>query len=174
MVLDRPAARLFINQYARVLGAVHRLSGAALAPDPIALLCRARRSLEQDPELLNRAAEVLAEEKKVPPEILRAVQGIRLRYWVYLRDTSRYSIFIDPNQREGFAVIGITDRVRDLLGGSAVAFRTGHRGVSWPARQPCLDRRKLQTRIRCAVQGAEGGSSRQDVLRGIAVFAPPR
>jgi hypothetical protein len=37
-----------------------------------------------------------------------------------------------------------------------------------------LDRRKLQTRIRCAVQGAEGGSSRQDVLRGIAVFAPPR
>jgi hypothetical protein len=125
MVLDQPAAALFIRQYMRVLGAVHRLSGAELVPDPIALLCAARRSLEEDPELLHRAADELAGNEEVPPEILRAVQGNRLRYWVYLRDTSRYSVFIDPKEREAFAVVGLTNRVRDILGGSAVAFRTG-------------------------------------------------
>jgi hypothetical protein len=105
---------------------VHRLAGAKPSSDPIALLGAARSSLEENPALLERAADALAEhDGEVPSEILGAVRGIRLRCWVYLRDTTAYSIFIDPQEREAFGVVGLTNRVRDILGGSAVAFRTG-------------------------------------------------
>ncbi|MCM2251498.1 MAG: hypothetical protein NDJ19_03975 [Ramlibacter sp.] len=32
--------------------------------------------------------------KKVPPEMLDSIRSIRLRHWIYLRDTTTYSVFI--------------------------------------------------------------------------------
>jgi hypothetical protein len=55
----------------------------------------------------------------------RAIDSLRLRQWVYLKDTTKYSIFVAPEEHEAFGVVGLTDRVRDILGGAAVTFRGG-------------------------------------------------
>jgi hypothetical protein len=44
---------------------------------------------------------------------------------VYLKDTTKYSIFIDPDGYEAFAVVGLTGPIRGILGGAAVTFRAG-------------------------------------------------
>jgi hypothetical protein len=125
MVLDREAAAFFIAQYTRVLGAVHRLAGNKPSSNTVTMLAAARKSLEEDPALLVRAVRALAESgEPVPSDMLGAVRSQRLRHWVYLRDTTTYSIFISPEQREAFGVRGLTNPIRDLLGGSAVVFRT--------------------------------------------------
>lgn len=125
MVLDRESAGFFISQYTRVLGAVHKLAGAKPSPDPIKVLAAARKALEESPSLLDDATRVIGHGEAVPPEMLQAIRSIRLRYWVYLRDTTTHSIFISPKEREAFGVVGLTNRIRDILGRSAVAFRTG-------------------------------------------------
>jgi len=126
MVLDPKLAAFFINQYTIVLGAVHRLAGNKPSRNLVAVLATARKSLEEDPLLLEKAVRSLEENgNSVASEMVAAVRGNRLRYWVYLRDTKTYSVFICPESREAFGVLGLTNRIRDLLGGSAVVFRTG-------------------------------------------------
>lgn len=126
MVLDREPAGFFISEYTRMLGAVHRLAGNKPSPNRVAVLAAARKSLEEDPALLERAVCALEQGGEgVASDILGAIRSTRLRYWVYLRDTTTYSIFISPEEREAFGVLGLTNRIRDLLGGSAVVFRTG-------------------------------------------------
>src|SRR5205823_3367167 len=116
----------FITQYTRVLGAVHRHVGNKPSPNPVAVLAAARKSLEENPALLERAVRALEQDDQaLSPEMLHAIRSNRLRYWVYLRDTTAYSIFISPEEREAFGVVGLNDRIRALLGGSAVVFRTG-------------------------------------------------
>ena len=125
MVLDRETAAFFIAQYTRVLGAVHRLAGNEPSGNTIAVLAAARKSLEEDPALLERSVHALEQDgDAVPSDMLGAIQSNRLRYWVYLRDTTTYSVFISPEQREAFGVVGLTNRIRDLLGGSALVLRT--------------------------------------------------
>lgn len=126
MVLDPEIAAFFIKQYTRVLGAVRRLAGNQLSPDPVAVLVAARKSLEESPALLERALHSLEQNgNAVPAHMVAAIRSNRLRHWVYLRDTTTYSVFISPEGREAFGVLGLTNRIRDLLGGSAVVFRTG-------------------------------------------------
>ena len=126
MVLDRETAAFFIAQYTRVLGAVHRLAGNKPSSNTVAILAAARKSLEEDPELLERAVcSLMKHGESVPSDMLSAIKSNRLRYWVYLRDRTTYSVFISPEQREAFGVLGLTNRIRELLGGSAVVFRTG-------------------------------------------------
>ena len=129
MVLDRESAGFFIGQYTRVLGAVHRIAGNKPSSDLVAVLVAARKSVEEAPSLLEQAVYDLEQRgKAVPADILGSIRSARLRYWVYLRDTSTYSVFISPEEREAFGVLGLTNRIRDLLGGSAVVFRTGVMG----------------------------------------------
>ena len=90
------------------------------------MLAAARKALEESPVLLDGATRTLEQHgEAVPPEMLHAILSIRLRYWVYLRDTRSHSIFISADEREAFGVLGLTNRIRDILGSSAVAFRTG-------------------------------------------------
>jgi len=52
------------------------------------------------------------------------MESLRLTQWVYLKDTTKYSIFIDLEENAAYAVVGLTDRIRNILGGAAVTFRT--------------------------------------------------
>jgi hypothetical protein len=117
---------MVLAEYKRALLEVHRLASCPPSDDFVQMLASARSASQENTRLLD-AAVLELEKVGVPlsPDVHRAVQSLRLKQWVYLRDTTKHSIFIDSEEREAFAVVGLTDRIRDLLGRSAVAFRTG-------------------------------------------------
>jgi len=49
-----------------------------------------------------------------------------VQQWVYLKDTSRYSVWLDEPCEQAYGVLGLTQAVRDLMpGGSGVVVRAG-------------------------------------------------
>lgn len=58
-------------------------------------------------------------------EMIEAIRTIQIESWVYLRDTSRYSIFVNPDMSKSFAVFGLTDRIREYIGFSGAFIKTG-------------------------------------------------
>ena len=49
---------------------------------------------------------------------------MQLKKWIFLRDTKRYSLFVDPNGEAAYGVLGLTQRIRDIVGGSGVMLET--------------------------------------------------
>lgn len=101
MFIDPDSAAHFISGYKILLSVIYHLS----EEDPISLpllemLSEGSNALDQDPILLNMAAAALAESGKImPDDVLRALKSLRLRHWVYLKDTTKHSIFIGVRQR---------------------------------------------------------------------------
>jgi hypothetical protein len=44
---------------------------------------------------------------------------------VYLRDTKLHSIFVDPSADRAYGVVGLTQSIREVIGGSGVLVETG-------------------------------------------------
>jgi hypothetical protein len=126
VVIDPRSAGVFIADYKRLLFEVHRLAGRPALPDLLQTLASGRETLQANPALLTQAVSSLEERGECfSSEVRRAVESLRLRQWVYLKDTSKYSIFLASEEREAFGVVGLTDRVRNILGGSSVTFQAG-------------------------------------------------
>jgi len=127
MVIDPPSARRFIAGYTILLSEVHRLAGEPRSNDLLNILADARERVKTNPALIDEAAAAVLQGSGQPvaPDVLRAIKTLRIRQWVFLRDTTRHSIFISPKENEAFAVLGLTDRIRNIVGGSAVAFNAG-------------------------------------------------
>lgn len=90
------------------------------------MLASARAAVNTNPALMNAAAASLeGSGQAVPPDVLQAANSLRLKQWIFLRDTTAYSIFIEPEGTEAYAVLGLTNRIRDIVGGSALAIKTG-------------------------------------------------
>jgi hypothetical protein len=126
MVIDPQSAQIFINGYSILLAEVYRLSHGKSGLPLLKMLSDAREVINSSPSIIGAA--VLSLERKecpVPQEIISAVKSLQLKQWVYLRDTTRYSVFLDPSGKAAYAVLGLTNRIRDLLSGSAVSFQTG-------------------------------------------------
>lgn len=51
-----------------------------------------------------------------------SVAGI---WTVYLRDSRSHSVFIDPSGTVAYGVLGLTERIRDVIGGSGAMVETG-------------------------------------------------
>ena len=43
--------------------------------------------------------------------------------WVFLRDTKVHSLFVHPSEHRAYGVLGLNDRIRDIVGG--VVIETG-------------------------------------------------
>lgn len=126
MVIDSHSAAHFIAGYKSLLTEVHHQSGAEPSTSVLEMLAAAREAAYEDPALLDAAvASLEADGQTVPQDVLSATRTLRLKHWVFLRDTTRYSVFIEPNGTEAYAVLGLTDRIRDIVGGSARAIKTG-------------------------------------------------
>ena len=126
MVIDPQAAQTFIRGYSRLLAEVHRLTSGKAGLPLLKMLAAARDVTIASPSIIDSAAsELERKESPVPLEIIVAIKSLDLKQWVYLRDTTRYSIFLEPSGEDAYAVLGLTDRLRDLLGGSGVSFRAG-------------------------------------------------
>ena len=57
--------------------------------------------------------------------VFEAIRNIEVTDWVYLKDTTRYSLFIRADQSAAFAVLGLTEPIRDIFGHSGLYLRTG-------------------------------------------------
>jgi hypothetical protein len=126
MVLEAAYAQRFINGYSALLltilgEAAHDMKGG-LVPK----LAAGRAKMKKHPELFQEArAKLASQTPSVDPEVMEAVEGLDLRQWIYLRDTKLHSIFVDPSIDRAFGVLGLTERLRAILGGSGASIETG-------------------------------------------------
>ena len=126
MVIDAQAAQTFIHGYSKLLAEVHRLSDGKAGLELLNVLADAREVITASPSMIeSAAAELERKESPVPLEVIAAIKSLQLKQWIYLRDTTRYSVFLEPSGKDAYAVLGLTNRLRDLLGGSGISFRTG-------------------------------------------------
>ncbi len=119
-------AQRFIQGYKllmlEVLGEQEDRITCSLVP----LLAKARAKLIDEPTLLHRSiAQLEARHAKLDREVVMALEGLEVRQWVYLRDTKIHSIFIDSTADRAFGVIGLTQGIRDIIGGTGLIMEAG-------------------------------------------------
>lgn len=126
MVIDPNDAEIFISGYKSLLTEVHRLSDGEAGMNLLMMLAAARDAAVADPSLIDTAAANLESAgTPMPEDVLEAVQSIKVRRWVFLRDTTKYSILIEADGREAYGVLGLTQRLRDIVGGTGLILQTG-------------------------------------------------
>lgn len=126
MLISPQHAEAFITGYTQtmttLLAAAQDISGMAL----LKIIAAARVRYLENPALLEAACESLAARGIIlPPAVRTAIESLDVKRWVYLRDSQAYSIFIDPDGSQAYAVLGLTNRLKDILGGSGAMVETG-------------------------------------------------
>ena len=126
MILEADAAWRFIHGYKKLLLEIYGENGSRSEEDIVLKLASARKNLIGRPALLQETQARLAmRSETIDPGVLQAVEGLEVRDWVYLRDTKVHSIFMDTSTKRAFGVLGLTDRLRDIIGGCGVLLETG-------------------------------------------------
>lgn len=122
-VADPALARRFINAYMGFLGTLVSEEEIATQTSTSAWLVIGRQRYVQAPETLSAYR---AQHPDADGEMLRAIEGLQLQQWVYLKDTSSHSVWLDEACEQAYGVLGLTQAVRDLMpGGSGVVVRAG-------------------------------------------------
>jgi hypothetical protein len=126
MILKADAAWRFIEGYKKLLFEIDGESRSRAKDSVVQKLAEARAKLMERHALLQEAqARLVARSESIDPEVIQAVEGLEVRDWVYLKDTKVHSIFMDAETKRAFGVVGLTDRLRDIVGGSGVVLETG-------------------------------------------------
>jgi len=126
MYLASDDAQRFIEVYKllmlEVLGEQEALTTGSVVP----LLAKARAKILGEPALLHKSiVQLEARNTKLDREVVTAIEGLEVRQWVYLRDTKLHSIMIDSTAERAFGMIGRTQRIRDLVGGTGLIMEAG-------------------------------------------------
>jgi len=122
LLLDPVAAAAFIAGYKRVL---LRVAGSTPeGRDVLGTLVHARRRMVENAAVLDQAFDGETT-TPVDPAVSRAIRTLRIDDYVYLKDTKNYSIFIQASGNSAFGVVGLTERLRDIVGASGVMIETG-------------------------------------------------
>ena len=61
----------------------------------------------------------------VDPEVVASLRSLEVENWVFLRDTKLHSLFVHPSEHRAYGVLGLNDRLRDIVGGVGVVMETG-------------------------------------------------
>jgi hypothetical protein len=121
MVIPREAALRFIQHYQDFLSSIadpEEIRGKSV----IQALVLARRRYAADPALL---AQWHAKNPQRDHEIVDAIKKMQIGRWVYLKDTRHYSVFLREDTEAAYAVLGLTNRLRDITGYSGIAAHCG-------------------------------------------------
>lgn len=126
MYLAPADAQRFIQVYKllmlEVLGEQEDRNTGSVVP----LLAQARAKFIGEPALLRHAIDQLdARNVRLDPEVVTTIEGLEVRQWVYLRDTKLHSIMIDLTADRAFGVLGLTQGIREIVGGTGVIIETG-------------------------------------------------
>ncbi|MCW3095667.1 MAG: hypothetical protein JWL77_1285 [Chthonomonadaceae bacterium] len=126
MILHPKASRHFLSNYSVLLGQVHLLTEGEKEIEMMKMLHKSRVAIVNNPSLVEAAALSLESRgHSVAEDVVEAIQSLRVRKWIYLRDTTRYSIFIDPDGKDAYGVLGLTEPLRDIVGGTGLVIETG-------------------------------------------------
>lgn len=126
MILDPHTAAKFINTYKQLLLAIDADESLSDAKTPVLQrMVAARKKLLAEPHLKNSYLAGASQNDAYDKDILAAIGTLKVESWVFLRDTRSYSVFIQADGSCAYGVLGLTDRIRDIVGGSGVYFETG-------------------------------------------------
>jgi hypothetical protein len=124
MTLDERSAAVFINGYTRLLLEICGPGGKN--SKMLERLVEGRTKLMSDASLLNNAlSRIRVQEQHVEKTVVAAATSLQVKSWVYLRDTRRYSIFMEPAGIVAYGAVGITNPIKELLGGAGALVETG-------------------------------------------------
>jgi hypothetical protein len=127
MLLDPAAANAFIAGYKRVLLRIaddddDRQGGRTV----LEALAHARDRVKKNPVLLEQAlVELETSAPTLDGEVVRAIRTLRVDDWVYLRDSKTYAIFIQRSGEFALGVLALTQRLRDIVGGTGAVIEAG-------------------------------------------------
>jgi hypothetical protein len=122
MVIDREIADKFIEVYKSfLLFLCHEFADVAENDDLLKLLCIGRDIYLDDRELLDD----FSEKYSVSPDIYAAIASLEYGQWVYLRDTTKYSLFVMEDQSASYAVLGLIDPLKLVCGSAGLYFGAG-------------------------------------------------
>ena len=125
MILDERSAAAFINGYRQLLLEICGPTGAEVKL--LQRLVEGRRKLKSDGSLLDGAlSRIRSQAQSVDEAVVAAAAGLpQVNPWVYVRDTRRYSVFLDPAGEVAYGTLGITEPIKELLGGTGALIETG-------------------------------------------------
>jgi len=85
-----------------------------------------RKKLMSNAALLDDAqSRVHSQAQHIDGTVVAAARSLQVRSWVYLRDTRRYSIFMEPAGIHAYGAVGITNPIKELIGGAGALVETG-------------------------------------------------
>ena len=122
MVIDPKIASEFIEGYKEFLLYAYRVAGDDEETDLLNQLAYGRNAYLMKKSLLGKFREV---NKKIPDWVFDAVQHLEVADWVYLRDTTKYSLLIKADETVAYAVQGLTEPIKEIFGRSGIYLKTG-------------------------------------------------
>jgi hypothetical protein len=126
MIIDPLSASKFIAVYKALLLEIDRTGPDGRKSNLIKRLVAARSRLSSDPSLIEQALAALTSKSvAVDPEVVRSLRNLEVENWVFLRDTKVHSLFVHPSEHRAYGVLGLNDRIRDIVGGVGVVIETG-------------------------------------------------
>src|SRR5271167_2423812 len=124
MILDERSAAVFIDGYKKLLLEICGPAGESL--QLLERLVDGRKKLISNASLLDDAqSRVRARAQHIDETVVAAARSLQVRSWVYLRDTRRYSVFMEPAGIFAYGAVGITNPIKELLGGAGALIETG-------------------------------------------------
>lgn len=126
MVIPQHEASAFIHGYTLLM--IEMGSPFPLQPKRtlLEIMVAARSNYLANRLLLDDALCNLEKKGKlIPVAVVSAIQSLEVKQWIYLKDTRSLSIFIDPSGDVAYGVHGLTERVRDIIGGTGAIVETG-------------------------------------------------
>lgn len=124
-IIAEHEALSFIQGYSQVMVTINAHPPPRPREKLLEVMADARARYVADRSLLASALhELEARSMIVPPEVVAAIQSMQLKQWIYLRDTSIHSVFIDPSGRIAYGVLGLSEPIRNFVGGSGAIVET--------------------------------------------------
>jgi hypothetical protein len=121
MVIAPSLADRYIAAYMAFLGTlVSEPEKAGKRPSQWLVIGRARYVADRA-----TLAAYRAQHPQADAEMLEAIAALQVQDWCYLRDTSSYSVLLAGDGSAAHGVLGLTERLRDVMGCSGRMFRTG-------------------------------------------------
>jgi hypothetical protein len=126
MPLEPKLASIFMRDYVGLMAEIYVSDPAHEKRASISeVVARGRAQYAADPKRPDAAlATAAARGKPLELEVAESVRKMQLKKWIFLRVTKRHSLFLDPNGDAAYGVLGLTQRIRDIVGGSGAILET--------------------------------------------------
>ncbi|MCL5736674.1 MAG: hypothetical protein M1274_14025 [Actinobacteria bacterium] len=126
MIVSEQEAADFIHGYTEVMAEIFDPGSHESEMTLLEVLACGRAKYISDRASLDDALGRLeAGSVLIAPEVESAIRSLEVKQWFCLKDTATYSVFVDPSADTAYAVLGLTERIRDIVGGTGALVEVG-------------------------------------------------